>query len=125
MTTYTALIATLTLALLVVHFVRKERDRHASRVHREQQRAAVAQVWEVLTLIKEYQESARISRKEATIAKSESVSAAAAVTERVEQKAQEIVTKIDAVPDRVAAALKGESDSGHTLPVVRPRGEVQ
>lgn len=112
MLTYCAVVATLTLLLLAVHTVRKEQANNRILGHLKSAESRELQMWDVLTVIKGYQESARVHHKEADVAKKD-------VVETVTARADELAHKIEEVPGRVADAIK--TDSG-VISKSSPRG---
>lgn len=104
MTTYLCAVTTLTFALVLVYFVRKELwnrrwgDYFVRHEEREERMAAM------LALVKTYYEGGRNQHREVDIVKAE-------VSATVEQKSQELAVKIEAVPEKVKAVLQGDGDS--------------
>jgi major membrane immunogen (membrane-anchored lipoprotein) len=77
-------------------------------------------IWDILQVAKDYKEIGRVQHVEADAAREDAKKTAVEISKRVESKADELATKIDAVPDRVAEKIAGASDSGHTLPAIKP-----
>jgi hypothetical protein len=119
-TTYIAVVVTLALVGVVYNGVSGYLFRSRKELTIAHVLEAQAQLWDVLQLVKVQAESARVNRKEATVARDDTKSAAAAIGKQVEAKTEELKTKIEEVPQRVRETLAGASDSGHTLPVVKP-----
>jgi hypothetical protein len=105
-TTYLCLVGTATLALLAFSLYRKEAWNKKVEAQFARQEERETQMWAVLEMVKVYYEGARIQRKEGQIAKDE-------LGAKVDEKAEELAHKIEAVPGRVADALKA-GDSGIT-----------
>lgn len=113
MMTATLIIAIAILIVTTTTLLRKE-------VGNRRVLAAINQAWDVLQIVKEYQESARVHHVEASHAKSDTAAAASAITKTVEEKAGELASKIESVPAKVVEVLAITNDG--MIPTVPPSG---
>lgn len=111
MTTAILVVAIAGLIVSIATFVRKE-------IGNRRILASIDQMLDVLQIIKDYRESARVHHVEADNAKSDAAAVAVAVTKKVEEKAVELANKIEGVPAKVAEVLNSGGEG--TLLVIPP-----